>query len=109
MRAEFPLNDFKVSHSTVRDQAVDNLKEAIFSGFLQPGQKLVEKDLCEMCGVSRTSIREALRILEGERLIVHLPHKGPRVATPTLAEAHQIYEVRAVLEALLGRHAALTA
>jgi DNA-binding GntR family transcriptional regulator len=104
-----PLNDFKVLHTTVRDQAVDNIKEAILSGFLRPGQKLVEKELCEMCGVSRTSIREALRILEGEKLIVHLPHKGLRVATPTLAEAHQIYEVRAVLEALLGRYAAQNA
>jgi GntR family transcriptional regulator, trigonelline degradation regulator len=100
------LNDFKVLRTTVRDQAVDNLKQAILSGFLQPGQKLVEKELCEMCGVSRTSIREALRILEGEKLIVHLPHRGLRVATPTVAEAQQIYEVRAVLEALLGRHAA---
>jgi GntR family transcriptional regulator, trigonelline degradation regulator len=109
MRGETPLNDFKVLHTTVRDQAVDNLKEAILSGFLQPGQKLVEKQLCEMCGVSRTSIREALRILEGEKLIVHLPHKGLRVATPTLAEAHQIYEARAVLEALLGRYAAQNA
>jgi GntR family transcriptional regulator, trigonelline degradation regulator len=103
------LNDFKVLRTTVRDQAVDNLKQAILSGFLQPGQKLVEKELCEMCGVSRTSIREALRILEGEKLIVHLPHRGLRVATPTLAEAQQIYEVRAVLEALLGRHAAQNA
>ena len=103
------MNDFKVLRTTVRDQAVDNLKQAILSGFLQPGQKLVEKDLCEMCGVSRTSIREALRILEGEKLIVHLPHRGLRVATPTVAEAQQIYEVRAVLEALLGRHAAQNA
>jgi DNA-binding GntR family transcriptional regulator len=104
-----PLKDFKVLRTTVRDQAVDNLKEAILSGFLQPGQKLVEKKLCEMCGVSRTSIREALRILEGEKLIAHSPHKGLRVATPTLAEARQIYEVRAVLEALLGRYAAQNA
>jgi DNA-binding GntR family transcriptional regulator len=109
MTGDAAPNDFKVLRTTVRDQAVDNLKEAILSGFLRPGQKLVERDLCEMCGVSRTSIREALRVLEGERLIVHLPHKGLRVATPTLAEAHQIYEVRAVLEALLGRYAAQNA
>ena len=109
MTTDTPIKDFKVLRTTVRDQAVDNLKEAILSGFLQPGQKLVEKQLCEMCGVSRTSIREALRILEGEKLIAHSPHKGLRVATPTLAEARQIYEVRAVLEALLGRYAAQNA
>ena len=101
--------DFKVSRSTVRDQAIDSIKEAILSGFIQPGQRLIEKNLCEMCDVSRTSIREALRVLEGEKLIVNLPHKGPRVAIPTLAEAHQIYEVRALLEGLLGRYATMRA
>lgn len=93
----------------VRDQAAESIKAAILSGFLQPGQRLVERDLCEMCGVSRTSIREALRVLEGEKLIVNLPHRGPRVATPTVEEAQQIYEVRAVLEGLLGRWAAINA
>jgi DNA-binding GntR family transcriptional regulator len=50
-----------------------------------------------------------LRVLEGEKLIDNIPHKGPRVAVPTLEEAEQIYEVRAVLEAMLGRHAASNA
>ena len=103
------MNNFRVAPTMVRDQAAEKIKEAILSGFLQPGQRLVERALCEMCGVSRTSIREALRVLEGEKLIVNLPHRGPRVATPTAEEAQQIYEVRAVLEGLLGRWAAINA
>jgi len=97
---------YKVSRTTVRDQAVAKLKAAITAGYLLPGQRLIERDLCELIGVSRTSIREALRLLEGEKLIVAQPHKGPCVAVPSVAEADQIYEVRAVLEALVGRHAA---
>jgi len=91
---------------TVRDQAVAKLKAAIVAGHLLPGQRLIERDLCELIGVSRTSIREALRLLEGEKLIIAPPHKGPCVAVPSVAEADQIYEVRTVLEALVGSHAA---
>jgi len=54
-------------------------------------------------------MREALRILEGEKLIVNVPHKGPSVAVPSPEEAKQIYEVRIELEALLGRYAAANA
>lgn len=106
---ECPPDGMKVSRSTVRDQAVIKLRSAIISGRLQPGQRLIEKDLCELVGVSRTSLREALRQLEGERLVHAPPHKGPSVAVPTPEAAAQIYQVRSVLERLAGSEAAIHA
>lgn len=82
----------------VREHVVRNLREAIVTGVLAPGQKLVEAKLCEDLGVSRASLREALRQLEAERLIQIVPFKGPTVADMTWSEASQIYEVRELLE-----------
>ncbi len=96
----------KVERATVRDQTIEKLRSAITSGNLQPGQRLVEKHLCDLLGVSRTSVREALRMLEGEKLISSAPHRGPCVAIPSPQEARQIYEVRSLLEHLLGSQAA---
>jgi GntR family transcriptional regulator, trigonelline degradation regulator len=93
--------DLKVSKETVLDQTVSRLKSAILAGHLLPGQRLSEKKLCDLTGVSRTSIREALRVMEGERLIVSEPHKGTYVATPSRSEIDEIYELRILLEALI--------
>lgn len=84
--------------STVRHQVEDVLRKAIASGQFRPGEKLVERQLCEMTGVSRPSIREALRKLEAEGLINIVPHRGPTVAGMTVGEAWQIYAVRVLLE-----------
>jgi DNA-binding GntR family transcriptional regulator len=59
-----------------------------------------------MTGVGRTSIREALRQLEAEGLVVTVPHRGPEVSTISLAEAEQLYEMRAMLEGYAGRECA---
>lgn len=99
----------RVTPGTVRDQTYQRLREAIVSGHFAPGQRLVERDLCELVGVSRTSIREALRLLEADKLIVSEPHKGPVVATLTAETAATIYEVRSVLESLAGQLAATRA
>lgn len=85
---------------TLRQRACDNLRQAIIEHRLPPGSKLVERDLCEQLGVSRTSVREALRHLESEKLIKMVPHKGPVVATLSLEEVRELYEVRATLEGL---------
>lgn len=98
--------DLKVSAQTVQRQAVHNLREAITSGVFQPGDRLVEADICARLGISRPSVREALRSLEAERLIVIVPNKGPYVPILTLDEAKEIYDVRALLE---GEAAALFA
>ena len=98
--------DLKVSTQTVQGQAVRNLREAIISGMFRPGDRLVEADMCARLGVSRPSLREALRSLEAERLVVIVPNKGPYIPILTLEEAQEIYDVRALLE---GEAAALFA
>src|SRR5246127_1700254 len=91
---------------TVRAIVAQKLREAIMSGTLKPGQRLVERELCEMTGVSRPSIREALRLLEADGLVNTVPHRGPMVSTISLEEAKQLYAARAVLEGFAGRECA---
>src|SRR4029453_2365733 len=91
---------------TVRSMVAQKLREAIMSGTFKPGQRLVERELCEMTGVSRPSIREALRLLEADGLVTTVPHRGPVVSTISLEEARQLYAARAVLEGFAGRECA---
>lgn len=101
---------------TLRRQVENAVREAITSGRYAPGERLVERELCAALGVSRTSVREALRRLEAEKLVQIIPHKGPVVATISLEEARELYTIRALLEgfaahefALHGSSAALAA
>jgi GntR family transcriptional regulator, trigonelline degradation regulator len=87
----------------VRVQVVDNLRQAIIDRRFAPGQRLIERELVELTGVSRTSIREALRELAAEGLVKTIPNKGTVVASVSKQEAEQLYQVRSVLEGLAGR------
>lgn len=87
----------------LRSAVEDRLRLEIVTGELPPGAHLPDRSLCERFGVSRTVVREAIRLLEAEGLVAVLPHRGPFVAVLTAAEAVQIYEVREALEALAGR------
>jgi DNA-binding GntR family transcriptional regulator len=98
--------DLRVSPRTVQQQTVEKIRSAILAGMFQPGERLVEADLCKMLGVSRPSVREALRSLEAERLISIVPNRGPQIPVVSWEEAEQIYQVRALLE---GEAAALCA
>jgi DNA-binding GntR family transcriptional regulator len=93
----------------VRTQVVESLREAITDGRLAPGRRLVEKDLCNMLGVSRPSVREALRALEVEGLISSIPNRGPVVTELSAADAASIYEVRGALESLAAELFAVNA
>ncbi len=84
----------------VREQTMAILREAIISGQLMPGQRLIEKDLCDSLGVSRGSVREALRQLEAEQLIRTLPNRGPIVAKLTPRDILDICQVRSALEGM---------
>lgn len=87
----------------VREQVLEQLRQAIVQMRLKPLQRLVERELIEHTGVSRTTIREVLRQLAAEGLVTTIPHKGTVVASPTLERAAELYEVRAVLEGMAAR------
>lgn len=91
-------------NETIRIKTLNVLREAIIAGRLAPGLKLIERDLCEQTGVSRSSVREALRNLESERLVESLGSKGVIVATLTPEIAAEIYEVRIALDSEACRH-----
>lgn len=88
---------------TVREQTIEVLRDALMNNVFRPGEKLVERALAEKTGVSRTSLREALGQLEAEGLVTKVGGKGIFVTKLSEAEALQIYEARAVLEAALAR------
>ena len=83
---------------TLRAMALERLQQAIISGVFKPGQRLVERTLCEQLGVSRSVIREVIRHLDAQGLVT-TEGQGPMVARLTSDDARQIYEIRAALEA----------
>jgi len=87
----------------LRRQVLEELRQSIIAGRLNPGDRLIERDLIAMMGVSRTVIREALRQLESEGLVAIIPNKGPVVRELTQDEARDLYAIRAVLEGLAAR------
>jgi DNA-binding GntR family transcriptional regulator len=91
------------SAAPLRRQVLDELRQSIIAGRLEPGARLRERELIAMMGVSRTVIREALRQLESEGLIAIIANKGPVVRELTLPEAKDLYSIRAVLEGLAAR------
>jgi GntR family transcriptional regulator, trigonelline degradation regulator len=95
-------NSLKIVPQPVRRQVEDGLRAAIVSGRFLPGDHLPDRVLCEVFGTSRSVVREAVRLLEAEGLVVVHPNRGPFVAAMSAAEATEIYEVRAALEALAG-------
>ncbi|HWV55397.1 GntR family transcriptional regulator [Pseudorhodoplanes sp.] len=93
-----PKLDLRVNTKTVQQGTVEKLKDAILSGMFQPGDRLVEANLCASLGVSRPSLREALRSLQAERLIEIVPNRGPQIPVLSWKSAEEIYDVRALLE-----------
>ena len=91
------------SAKTLRELTLDKMRAAIFSQRFKPGERLVERDLCEQLGVSRTIVREVLRHLETEGLVATMQARGPIVARTTAEEARQIYEIRGALEGIAAR------
>src|SRR5262245_61324057 len=86
--------------ATLRHSVTESIRQAIAVGRIPPGARMPERDLCEMTGVSRTLVREALRQLESEGLVDVIPHKGPVVTVITPQQAVGIYQVREELEGL---------
>lgn len=91
----------------LRDVVFNTLREAILKGELQPGERLMEIQLAKKLGVSRTPIREAIRMLELEGLAVTKPRKGAEVAGMTLKDMEDVLEVREALDELAAKTACL--
>lgn len=87
---------------SLAEEAAATLREFILLGKLEPGIAVPERNLAEALGISRTPLKEALRILENEGLIVYGPTRRPRVADPSLDELAQNLAVLGALEALSG-------
>ena len=93
-------------YKPLREIVSDALRQAIRDGLLPPGERLMEIPLAEELGVSRTPIREAIRILEQEGLVVMIPRRGTYVADMSLKDVTEVFELRSILEELAAELAA---
>ncbi len=95
--------------ATTADEIADRLTEAVHEHRLLPGTKLSEEEVGEIFGVGRTVVRQALRALSHRDLIRIERNRGAFVAKPTIREAREVFEARALLEPRTACHAALRA
>lgn len=95
--------------TSLSDSLFEQLSEAIVTGEFAAGSKLSEPRLAKRYGVSRGPLREAIRRLEGRKLVTRLPRQGVRVIVPTSAMAAELFRIREVLEGLAAREAARNA
>ncbi len=91
---------------SLKDKAYHAIKAAILSLKLKPGDPLVESDLAQQLGISKTPVRDALLELEREGFVTKVPFKGTYVTEITLKDVREVFQVRAVLEGLAARLAA---
>ena len=87
-------------YKPLRDVVFETMRDAIITQVLKPGERLMEIQLADEMGVSRTPVREAIRKLELEGLVVMVPRKGAYVAGVSMKDIHEVYEVRSALEML---------
>src|SRR5207248_417818 len=93
-------------HPSLQEMVYDHLKRAILSGEVQPGERLLETRLAQSLGVSRIPVREAIRKLERDGLLVVFPRRGIYASSLNARDVDDVYAVRAVLEGLAARLAA---
>jgi len=93
-------------YKPLREIVFESMREAILSGVLEPGERLMEIQLAEEMGVSRTPVREAIRKLELENFVVMIPRKGAYVAGVSLKDVADVFEIRSALEGLAAGLAA---
>ncbi|MDN5343968.1 MAG: hypothetical protein PWQ18_79 [Clostridia bacterium] len=94
------LNGKLENYKPLREIVFEALREAIISGHLKAGERLMEVQLAEEMGVSRTPVREAIRKLELEGFVVMIPRKGAYVADLSTKDIADVFEIRSALEAL---------
>ncbi len=95
-----------VLSETLAGQALKQIQSAIVKGDIAPGSKISEPELARAYGISRGPLREALHQLEGQKLLVRIPHVGARVVSLSRKELGELYHIRESLEGLACRLAA---
>lgn len=95
-----------ITYGNIQDAVVDGIRDMILKGQLKPGDRLRQDELANTFGVSTMPIREALRQLQAEGLVVFRPRRGATVARPSVSEYEEIYLIREALETLACRWAA---
>ncbi|AFQ42156.1 MULTISPECIES: GntR family transcriptional regulator [Desulfosporosinus] len=93
-------------YKPLREIVFESMRDAILSGVLEPGERLMEIQLAEEMGVSRTPVREAIRKLELENFVVMIPRKGAYVAGVSSKDVADVFEIRSALEGLAAGLAA---
>ncbi len=102
-----PLVQIKLdNYKPLRELVFEALREAIVKGVLKPGERMMEIQLAEEMGVSRTPVREAIRKLELEGLVAMVPRKGAYVASLSMKDIVEVFEIRGALEGLAAELAA---
>ena len=94
------------SYQPLREVVCETLREAIVNGVLNPGERLMEIQLAEELGVSRTPVREAIRKLELEGFVIMVPRRGTYVADLSIKDINEVFEVRTSLDVLAAGLAA---
>lgn len=94
------------SYKPLRELVCENIRQAIIDGTFSPGERLMEIQLADEMGVSRTPVREAIRKLELEGFVVMIPRRGTYVADISIKDITEIYEIRISLDILAAGLAA---
>ncbi len=94
-----------LAQKTKKDLMIEVLRDAILSGELQPGDRLLQEELAERFRVSPTPIREAIQQLVAEGILSHSPYKGVQVAEVRLNDVREVYLIRSFVERLAAREA----
>lgn len=94
------------SYQPLREVVCETLRDAIRKGILAPGERLMEIQLAEELGVSRTPVREAIRKLELEGYVIMMPRRGTYVANLSIRDVNEVFEIRTSLDSLASGLAA---
>ena len=95
------------SYQPLRETVCEALRDAIRRGILEPGERLMEVQLAEELGISRTPVREAIRKLEQEGYVIMMPRRGTYVSSVSVKDVKEIFEIRSALETLAAELATM--
>jgi DNA-binding GntR family transcriptional regulator len=100
--AELSSTPRPIVRAALHDEVARRLRDMIFEGELKPGSRIAERFICEQLHISRTPLREALKVLASEGLVDLLPHRGAQVSKLSTVDVDHMFEVIGTLEALAG-------